>query len=61
MSINLIESKENTNNDIEEITIKIRTMDKEFEIKINKGLTIRTLKEKIEEVNILFFYIIYNY
>ena len=29
MSINLIENKENTNKETQEITIKIRTMDKE--------------------------------
>ena len=33
-----------------EITVKIRTMDKEFEIKIKKTDTIKKLKEKIEEV-----------
>ena len=34
-----------------DITVKIRTMDKEFEIKIKKTDTIRKLKEKIEEVS----------
>ena len=34
----------------EEMTIKIRTIDKEFELKIKKTDTIRKLKEKIEEV-----------
>jgi hypothetical protein len=60
MSINLIENKENTNNETQEITIKIRTMDKEFEIKINRTLTIRALKEKIQEVNLIS-HLLYNY
>ena len=34
-----------------DITVKIRTMDKEFEVKIKKTDTIRKLKEKIEEVS----------
>ena len=58
MNMNIEENieKDNTNND--EISIKIRTMDKEFEIKINKTLTIKSLKEKIEEViNILFIFL----
>ena len=45
------ENIENNSNNNDEITIKIRTMDKEFEIKIKKTLTIKELKEKIEEVN----------
>ena len=45
------ENIENNSNNNEEITIKIRTMDKEFEIKIKKTSTIKELKEKIEEVN----------
>ena len=44
----------------QEITIKIRTMDKEFEIKINRTLTIRALKEKIQEVNLIS-HLLYNY
>ena len=46
-----INIQNNSNNNDEEITIKIRTMDKEFEINIKKTLTIGALKEKIEEVN----------
>ena len=55
--MNSLENNEKieNNNDNEEITIKIRTMDKEFEIKIKKTLTIRALKEKIEEVIYIFF------
>ena len=51
--------KDNNNN--EEITVKIRTMDKEFEVKIKNTLTIRALKEKIEQVIYIFiqFIIIY--
>jgi hypothetical protein len=45
------ENIENNSNNNDEITIKIRTMDKEFEVKIKKTLTIKELKEKIEEVN----------
>ena len=45
------ENIENNSNNNDEITIKIRTMDKEFEIKIKKISTIKELKEKIEEVN----------
>ena len=47
------ENIENNSNNNDEITIKIRTMDKEFEVQIKKTLTIRKkeLKEKIEEVN----------
>ena len=53
MSLN--ENIENLNNNLEDITIKIRTMDKEFEVKIKKTLTIKALKEKIEEVFNIFF------
>ena len=45
------ENIENNTNNNDEITIKIRTMDKEFEVKIKKTSTIKELKEKIEEVN----------
>ena len=45
------ENIESNSNNSDEITIKIRTMDKEFEIKIKKTSTIKELKEKIEEVN----------
>ena len=45
------ENIENNSNNNDEITIKIRTMDKEFEVQIKKTLTIKELKEKIEEVN----------
>ena len=45
------ENIENNTNNNDEITIKIRTMDKEFEVQIKKTLTIKELKEKIEEVN----------
>ena len=55
------ENIENNSNNSDEITIKIRTMDKEFEVKIKKTLTIKELKEKIEEVNNIFFNIIYNF
>ena len=54
--MNLIDNNEKIeNNDNEEITIKIRTLDKEFEIQIQKKLTIRALKEKIEEVILFIF------
>lgn len=53
--MNLNENFENSNNNKEEITIKIRTMDKEFEIQIKKTSTIKQLKEKIEQVTIFFF------
>jgi hypothetical protein len=46
---------DNNNKESEEITIKIRAMDKEFEIQIKKNLTIRALKEKIEEVIYIIF------
>ena len=53
------ENTENNSNNNDEITIKIRSMDnKEFEVKIKKTLTIKELKEKIEEVNNKF--LIYN-
>ena len=52
--MNLDENIENSNNNEEEITIKIRALDKEFEIKIKKSLTIKALKEKISEVNNIF-------
>lgn len=56
--MNLIDNnKKIDNNDNEEITIKIRTLDKEFEIQIQKKLTIRALKEKIEEVILYIFYL----
>ena len=48
--MNSDENIENQNNNDEEITIKIKAIDKEFEIKIKKTLTIKELKEKIEEV-----------
>lgn len=59
--MNLIDNnKKIDNNDNEEITIKIRTLDKEFEIQIQKKLTIRALKEKIEEVILyIFLFIIF--
>ena len=41
----------NNNPDENEITVKIRTIDKQFEIKIKKTDTIKKLKEKIEEVS----------
>lgn len=50
-----INIENNSNNNDEEITIKIRTMDKEFEIQIKKTSTIKQLKEKIEQVTIFFF------
>ena len=48
--MNIDENLENSNNISEEITIKIRAMDKEFEIKIKKSSTIKALKEKISQV-----------
>ena len=50
--MNIDENLENSNNEQEEITVKIRSMDKEFEVKIKNNLTIRALKEKIQEVKI---------
>lgn len=58
--MNLNESIENSNNNEEEITIKIRAIDKEFEIKIKKSLTIKDLKQKIADVHYIF-YLIINY
>ena len=55
--MNLDGNKEKDNKNEEEITIKIRTLDKEFNVKINKSLTIKALKEKIEQV----IYIFINY
>lgn len=55
--MNLDGNKEKDNKNEEEITIKIRTLDKEFNVKINKSLTIKELKEKIEQV----IYIFINY
>ena len=55
--MNLDGNKEKDNKNEEEITIKIRTLDKEFNVKINKSLTIKALKEKIEQV----IYIYINY
>ena len=52
--MNSDENIENQNNNDEEITIKIKAIDKEFEIKIRKTLTIKELKEKIEEVFYIF-------
>lgn len=59
--MNLDGNKEKDNKNEEEITIKIRTLDKEFNVKINKSLTIKALKEKIEQVIYIFiqFIIIY--
>ena len=59
--MNLDENIEKDNNNNEEITVKIRTMDKEFEVKIKKSLSIKALKEKIEQVIYIFiqFIIIY--
>ena len=47
---------ENLENNKAEITIKIRTIDKEFSIQIQNDSTIKALKEKIASVN----KIIYN-
>ena len=57
--MNLNESIENSNNNEEEITIKIRAIDKEFEIKIKKSLTIKDLKQKIADVHYIFYLILY--
>lgn len=54
--MNLNENIDNSNNNDDEIIIKIRTMDKEFEINIKKSSTIKELKEKIEQVKKLLFY-----
>ena len=56
--MNIDENLENSNNANEEITIKIRARDKEFEIKINKSSTIKALKEKISQVINIFFNLI---
>jgi len=42
---------ENLDNNSSEITIKIRTLDKEFSIQIKNDSTIKALKEKIASVN----------
>ena len=42
---------ENLDNNSSEITIKIRTLDKEFSILIKNDSTIKALKEKIASVN----------
>ena len=50
---------ENLDNNSSEITIKIRTIDKEFSIQIQSDSTIKALKEKISKlkrnINIIFF------
>ena len=56
--MNIDENLDNSNNANEEITIKIRAMDKEFEIKIDKSSTIKALKEKISQVINIFFNLI---
>ena len=45
---------ENIDNISTEITIKIRTLDKEFSIQIQNDSTIKALKEKIAIVNIIY-------
>ena len=52
--MNLDENIDKNKNNNEEITVIIRTMDKEFEVKIKSTLTIRELKEKIEQVIYIF-------
>lgn len=52
--MNLNENIENQNNNKEEITIKIKAIDKDFEVKLKKTLTIKELKEKIKEVLYIF-------
>ena len=47
---------ENIDNISTEITIKIRTLDKEFSIQIQNDSTIKALKEKIATVNIIYIY-----
>ena len=42
---------ENLDNNSSEITIKIRTLDKEFSIQIKNDSTIKEHKEKIASVN----------
>ena len=54
---------ENLDNNSTEITIKIRTIDKEFSIQIQNDSTIKDLKEKIATVNNkknIIFLFIYN-
>ena len=54
---------ENLDNNSTEITIKIRTIDKEFSIQIQNDSTIKALKEKIATVNNkinIIFYFFYN-
>ena len=46
---------ENLDNNSTNITIKIRTLDKEFSIQIQNDSTIKALKEKIASVNIYYF------
>ena len=46
---------ENLDNNSTIITIKIRTLDKEFSIQIQNDSTIKALKEKIASVNIVLF------
>ena len=60
---------ENIDNNSTEITIKIRTLDKEFSIQIQNDSTIKALKEKIATVNIIiyniniikYFFFFFNY
>ena len=59
--MNLDENIDKNKNNNEEITVKIRTMDKEFEVKIKSTLTIRELKEKIEQVIYIFIQFIILY
>lgn len=49
-------SEENTMNNDSSINIKIRTLDKEFKVKIKKEEKIIQLKEKIETVRFLNLY-----
>ena len=55
-----IEQSQNTTSTSEEITIKIKAMDKDFSIKIQNTLTIKELKEKLETVNfiLILFYLV---
>ncbi len=46
---------ENLDNNSTIITIKIRTLDKEFSIQIQNDSTIKDLKEKIASVNLVLF------
>ena len=59
--MNLDENIDKNKNNNEEITVNIRTMDKEFEVKIKSTLTIRELKEKIEQVIYIFIQFIILY